>query len=248
MEGVRCAVANGYSVFCIGSLNPMEPTPNQPDQTPQIITGLRFQKGNQERVNVYLNGSYAFALPAVEAARLQKGQHLSQEEIRSLHQTDLRAKGYERAIRFLGVRPRSVWEVRQNLLRYRSRDGETLAEAHIEAILARLGDHGYVDDEAFARYWVEQRNQFKPMSPRALGYELRQKGVDARIIEQVVTAEVEPEEAALHAARKQASRYRHLDQESFDKKMTGFLQRRGFSWPVVQETLQQIWQEKEEQT
>jgi regulatory protein len=221
----------------------MESTADNSEHAPQIITALRFQKRNQERVNVYLNGAYAFALPALDAAKLRKGQQLSQAEIQSLRLTDLQAKGYERAIRFLGVRPRSEWEVRQNLLRYRIRGDERLTEGHIEAILERLRDQRYVDDDAFARYWVEQRNQFKPMSPRALSYELRQKGVDARIIERVVTAEVEPEEAALHAARKQARRYQHLDPETFRKKMAGFLQRRGFAWPVVQETLHQVWQE-----
>jgi len=209
------------------------------------ITSLRFQKGNQERVNVYLEGEYAFALPAIEAAKLRKGQFLSDEEIHALQAVDLEAKAFDRAIRFLGVRPRSEWEVRQNLRRYRPRGGETLTEAQIEQVIERLQTRQYLNDEEFARYWVEQRNQFKPRSPQALRYELRRKGVAAQIVDSIIEQETDPRSAALDAARRQAYRWHTLEEAEFQKKMAALLQRRGFRWEIIRDVIQQVWQERD---
>ncbi len=209
------------------------------------ITSLRFQKGNQERVNVYLDGEYAFALPAVEAAKLRRGDSLDDSDIEQLQQVDLEAKAYDRAVRFLGVRPRSEWEIRGNLQRYRPRRADGLSESQIEQVIERLKAQGYVDDRAFAHYWVEQRNRFKPMAPRALKYELRRKGVDAAIIDAVVEAETDPGAAALDVARRQAHRWVHLGEAAFQKKLAGLLQRRGFRWEIVRDVIQQVWQEQD---
>lgn len=198
------------------------------------ITGLQFQKRNRDRVNVYLDGSYAFALPAMEAARLRKGQFLSDEEIQALQTLDLRAKAFDRAVRFLAVRPRSTWEVRQNLARYRPQ-GRPLPPEHVDWVIRRLSELGYLDDLAFARYWVEQRRQFNPRGTHALRHELRQKGLEPTIIDQVLAQEEDDVAAAEAAVRKQLPRWQHLDESARRRKVMGYLQRRGFDWATVQE-------------
>lgn len=207
------------------------------------ITALQRQKRNRERVSIYLDGVYAFSLPALEAVKLRRDQHLSDQEIAALKTLDLRAKAYDQAVRFLAVRPRSVWEVRQKLERYRSRQNERLAESHIEWVTAKLLEQGYLNDEEFARFWIEQRNQFKPLAPRALRYELLRKGIDERTIQTVLEGAVDGETAALQAARGQMYRWQQLDEERFRQKMAAFLQRRGFTWAVVADVLAQLWQE-----
>lgn len=207
------------------------------------ITSLQRQKRNRERVNVYLDGTYAFSLPEMEAVKLRREQYLGDEEIAALKTLDLRAKAYEQAVRFLAVRPRSVWEVRQKLERYRSRQKESLAEAHIDWVTDKLLTQGYLNDEEFARFWIEQRNQFKPLAPRALRYELLRKGIPEGTIASVLEGAVDADAAALQAARSQARRMQRLDEENFRKKMAAFLQRRGFSWPVVRDVLEKVWQE-----
>lgn len=210
------------------------------------VTQLRFQKKNTDRVNVYLDDAYAFALPALEAAKLRKGQFLSDAEVAALRTVDAEAKARDKAVRFLAVRPRSEWEVRQNLKRYRPRNGEPLNDTQIEQVIDWLKARDYLNDRDFARYWVEQRNRFKPMSPRALHYELRRKGVSAQIAESVVGANSVAEEAALDAARQRAYRWYSLSEEEFQQKMASFLQRRGFGWDVVRDVIQQVWQERNE--
>ncbi len=83
----------------------------------------------------------------------------------------------EAAARFLEVRPRSVAEVRRRLTYAGYRPG--LVEAAIE----RLLDLGMLDDEAFARAWVESRDRARPRGARALRDELRRKGVAAADVE-----------------------------------------------------------------
>ena len=133
------------------------------------ITRLQFQQKTADRVNVYLDGQFAFGLPALEAARLRVGQHLSDADIDALHAVDQTQKAYDRAVRFLSYRPRSVSEVRRHL----AQDGED--EATVEAVLGKLAEQGYLNDAEFARYWVDNRTQFRPKGPRALRQELRQQ-------------------------------------------------------------------------
>jgi len=208
------------------------------------ITALKRQKRNQERVSVYLDGAYAFSLPALEAIKLRREQHLSDDEITALKTLDLRAKAYDKAVGFLAVRPRSVDEVRQRLRKYRTRQKESLAETHIDWVTEKLLEQGYLNDSEFASYWVEQRNRFKPLSPRALRYELLRKGVVEQIVEAAIDGSVDAEAAALQAARSRSRRWQGLDEADFRKKMTGFLQRRGFSWAVMRDVLEQSWQER----
>jgi regulatory protein len=96
------------------------------------ISALVFQKRNKERVNVYLDGRYAFSLPAIEAAQLHRGQYLSDAEIGALREKGELQKGYDRALRFLAYRPRSRAEVEEYLA------GKGVIPAHVAEILERL--------------------------------------------------------------------------------------------------------------
>jgi regulatory protein len=86
----------------------------------------------------------------------------------------------EAATRFLEARSRSVAEVRRRL-----RDAGYRTEL-IDGAIARLGDLGVLDDEAFARAWVESRDRARPRGERALQNELRLKGVDRTIVDRVL--------------------------------------------------------------
>ncbi len=210
------------------------------------ITALRLQRGNKERVNLFLDGAYAFPLPAIDAAHLRIGQQLSNQEIEELKATDLRSRGYNKMLRFLAVRPRSQAEVRRNLQIYRPRDGRRLSESQIEWIIARLHKHHYLDDQEFARFWVEQRNRFRPVAPRALRYELRQKGVTDSVAEEIINELSDAASACEAAARSRLIKWQdETNLNQFRKKMGGFLQRRGFGWDVAGDVIDRIWQELE---
>ena len=199
------------------------------------VTRLRFQSKNPERVNVYLDGAFAFSLPAVEAAPLRRGQVLTEEEVQALRDLDAFHRAYERALRFLKYRPRSVWEVRQ----YLQRKGEP--EERIDAVVAKLQAHRWLDDAAFARLWVENRQAFRPRGERALRWELRRKGVDDATIEAAL-AEVDSEAEAVALALQRAERWKDLDARTFRQRMLGYLTRRGFDYAEAVEATQKAWE------
>jgi len=191
------------------------------------ITALKAQKRNRQRVNVYLDGHFAFGLAAIEAARLRVGQVLSDEEIAHLRERDLVERAVGRAMDLLSYRPRSQAEVRRRLRR------KGYDEATIEEAVARLSRVGLLDDREFARYWVENRFQFNPRGVLALRQELRQKGVGEAIIEEVL-AEYDEEEAAARAAERAGRRLRHLAPQTFRRRMREHLARRGFPYEVIE--------------
>ncbi len=190
------------------------------------ITALRFQKRNKERVNVYINDKFAFGLAAIEAARLQVGQMLSDDDIARLQVRDQVEQTYERALNFLSYRPRSEHEVRRNL---RKKDVE---DEVIEMVVERLTRAGLLDDQEFARFWVENRMQFNPRGARALRYELRRKGISDSIIADALS-DLDVETAARQVAETGARRLVHLEPREFRRKLGAYMARRGFSYAVI---------------
>jgi len=198
------------------------------------ITALHFQKRNKNRVNVYVDERFAFGLAAIEAVRLRVGQVLSDDDVARLQGRDKVEQAYERALNFLSYRPRSEAEVRRNL---RKKDVE--AEV-VEVVVERLTRAGLVDDGEFARYWVENRVQFKPRGARALHYELREKGIADSIIADALV-DLDEEVAARQVAQAGARRMAHLEPRDFRRKLSAYMARRGFSYaaiaPLVDELL-----------
>lgn len=200
------------------------------------ITALKAQTKSKGRVNVYLDGAFAFGLADILAASLRVGQRLSDEQIAALRQRDAQERAYERALRFLSYRPRSTDETRRYLA------GKDLPPEVIDATLARLASAGLLDDEAFARFWVEDRESFRPRSAMALRVELRRKGVGDEAIAAALNA-VDEEEAAYQAAQPRAARLQGCDRATFYRRLGDFLQRRGFSYQTSRATVDRLWRE-----
>ncbi len=207
----------------------------------QKITALKAQKHNPDRVSVYLDGEYAFGLFRVVAAWLQVGQELGEEKIRQLQQAEAGEKAYQRALNFLSYRVRTESEVRRNLNKHDT------PESVIEEVLERLRRNRLVDDQQFANSWVENRSEFRPRGRRALQSELRQKGVDQEVIEEVLQ-DLDEEELAYQAAKKSVRKYLRFEWPEFRKKLLGFLARRGFNYAVAAPVVERVWAEEQENT
>jgi regulatory protein len=201
------------------------------------ITAIEPQKKDPQRVNVYLDGEFAFGLTSLVAAWLKVGQELTEEKIASLKGAEAGEVTYQKALHFLSYRPRSMLEVRQNLTK------RGIPEELIVETMDRLQRAGLVDDEAFARAWVENRNTFGPRGKPALRMELRRKGLSDEIIQSVLDAHVPEESLALEAAQKYARRLKDLDWPAFRQKLGGFLTRRGFSYTTLAPVVSEVWKE-----
>lgn len=189
---------------------------------------------------MYLDHEYAFSVNIIDAVRLKKGQTLTPADIARLKADDDVKRAVETAARFLSNRPRSTEEVRRNLA------DKAIDEPIITVAIERLQRMGYLDDEAFARYWVENRTAFKPLGAQALRYELRQKGISDALITQVL-ADLDPVEDAYRAAQKRVGRFQGQDRATFRAKMTSFLQRRGFDYGTINDVINRLMDDLDEQ-
>ncbi len=203
----------------------------------RTITALVVQKRNRQRVNVYLDGEFAFGLSLIVAAWLKVGQELSEEKIAELNSSDEHEVAYQRALKLLEYRPRAEAEVRKKLTEHQ------FPEAVVEAVLERLRRSGLVDDTRFAQAWVENRSEFRPRSRRALQVELRQHGLDDEAAADALS-EVDDDALALQAAVKYARKLKDTEWLDFRRKLTGFLARRGFTYEVAAPVVRQVWQER----
>jgi regulatory protein len=198
-----------------------------------IVTALELGKRDKTRVNVYIDEAFAFSLNLDDAALLRKGQELSDQDAARLRAGDSVARAVESASRFLAHRPRSVHELRHHL------SDKAFDDLTIDLALEKLQTLGYVDDRAFAAFWVRERTAFKPLGARALRYELRQKGIDEGLIRDIL-ADLDAEDAAYRAAQPQVRKLRGSTRRVFKQKLGGFLQRRGFAYSDVEATLRRL--------
>lgn len=200
------------------------------------ITAIEAQKRRPNRVNIHLDGEFAFGLERITAAWLRVGQELDEKKIEQLQAEDTRERALQQALLFLSYRARSESEIRKNLQKHE------IPETVIEETLERLRRDGLANDDQFARAWVENRSAFRPRSRRLMALELRQKGLDNEAAKSALEG-VDDEALAYEAAQKRATRFKGLEWSEFRTKLSGFLARRGFSYSVIAPAVTRIWNE-----
>jgi regulatory protein len=149
---------------------------------------------------------------------------------------------YEAALRFLGHRQRSVSEIHRHLR------GKKFDDEAIAAAIDKLRAQRYVDDEAFARYWLEQRERFRPRGDRGIRMELAQKGVSRDVID-VVLGERAPDaeiEQAKKALTRMMSRWAALTPLERKRKIHTFLAARGFGYGTIEEVIRASVEEQDD--
>lgn len=205
------------------------------------ITTLEVQRRDPERINIYLDGHFAFGASAmlVMTRGLREGQELDEEDINELKGEDAVERAYTSALNFLSFRPRSRREIEQHFRR-KGIDARTASGA-----VGRLQQAGLIDDREFARFWVENRQMFRPRASRALKMELRQKGLDTETIDEALSDIGDEDETAVDAGRKRLRSYASLDEEQFRRKMIGFLQRRGFVYETASRAASALVEERD---
>jgi regulatory protein len=205
------------------------------------ITALEPQVTNPERINVFVDGRFLLGVNA--SVVFQMGLELEQElqpvQLEELRSEAALQQAVDRAYNYLSYRPHSREEVRRYLRR------KETPPAIIDAALARLEQLDLINDHTFASFWVESREQFSPRGARALKNELRMKGVEREVVEELIDDEKD-EERALLAGRKKALslvRIPTMDFATFRTRLGSFLQRRGFGYEVSTRTVRALWKE-----
>lgn len=209
----------------------------------KVITAITAQKRNTQRLNISLDGEYAFSLDRLTAAWLKVGRKLSPEEIVSLQEKDEQEVAFNRALRYLSYRARSEAEMRKYL------SDKGFSENVSQTVIDRLKDERLINDPRFAQDWIDNRVSFRPRSQTQLRFELRNKGLSEDLIEDALQeADLDDIELACVAGKKLVGRYARLDWPDFRQKLGAALARRGFSYETVRSVTRQLWDECQTQT
>ena len=212
------------------------------------VTGISQNKKNQDRVNIFVDGKYRFSLDIYQVGELgiKVGKEYAEDELIELETESQFGKLYARALEYCLMRPHSAKEVRDYLWRktlstktrnrktgeIKTREG--VSKKNAERVFNRLVERGYINDDSFTRYWVENRNQTKGTSLRKLQNELRAKGVDSPIISAVIADSTRNDDEELNKIiLKKRSKY--PDEQKFIQ----YLLRQGFRYDDIKSTLNQ---------
>lgn len=198
------------------------------------VTDLKKQK-RTARVNVYIDDKFSFgmSLETLFKYGIKKDKEISDDDLRKLKDESRDEKTYGKVLRFSTIRPRSEREIK---LWFRRKG---VSQDLQNDLFNRLKKLGFADDSMFASWWIEQRNQFRPKSKKALFLELRQKGIEKDLINSILEekSDVSEIDLAKGAAAKKMRRVASLSQEDARKYLFGFLSRRGFSWEIARKAI-----------
>lgn len=210
------------------------------------VTALTSQQRDPNRINVMIDGKFRFSLDISQVVSLgvKVGREYSDTELNEIEGESQFGKLYARALEYCLMRPHSSREVRDYLWRktratkYKSRrtgeikEREGVTQELTERVYDKLVEKSYVDDNAFARYWVENRNLTKGASRRKLEAELRAKGVHQDIIAEHLGATERTDDDELRKViAKKRSKY------TDDQKLMQYLARQGFGYDDIKRAL-----------
>lgn len=199
----------------------------------ELRSGVRFTVNDTETLCLRHKDCKNYALREGEAVDLQK---LKDELLLAQYPDAL-----NRAVRLLAVRARSSFEIEKRLT-----DACYQSDA-VEMVLTKLQENGLLNDKAFASQWARERTVRQIGKTRIL-YELRQKGVDSVIAEEVI-AELDAnqqDESAKKLAEKLAKRYRNDTPADARRKTIQAMQRRGYSYGDAKRALCNIYDDTEQ--
>ena len=136
-----------------------------------------------------------------------------------------------RTLHFLSFRPRSEKEIKDYL------EKKKVSSVTASKIMDKLKEHKFLNDEEFARWFIEQRTKNNPRSLRIINFELKQKGIANEIIENSMPTIKSDAEMAAELVEKRITRYKNLPKEEIYQKLGRYLSSKGFSWEIIKKSI-----------
>ncbi len=198
-----------------------------------VITSIKPQK-KKERVNVYLDNKFGFGIDLENFVKceLKLEQELTEKEIEDIVKKAEFQKTLDKLLRFATLRPRSEKEIKDYFRR------KKVHESLYSKLFDKLNRLELIDDEKFAKWWVEQRQIFRPKPKRVLEGELRIKGIDKEIVDKVLGEEiVDEEKMAKDLLEKKMYKWKNLEGYELKQKMSQYLIQKGLGWEIVKKVV-----------
>lgn len=170
--------------------------------------------------------------------RRRKTKIESDERQTTLHPEEIRAHTFQRAVKLLSAKSRSVSELRDSLL-----ESKRTTKTVVDEVIARLSEYGYLDDERFAFGYASLRVRQRPIGRARLARDLKYKKVGANVAEEaldLVFAET-PEADVIDRAIEKRLRLRGRPTDrAAAKKLFDHLLRQGFPFELVSEKVRAV--------
>jgi regulatory protein len=205
------------------------------------ITAITPQKKDKNRVNIDIDGKFSFGLDleSLVKEKLKIGYELDEKEIERLKNLNETGLLQSQVISLLSRRPHSKREITQYLQKKHATDKQK------EIIVQKLENLNYINDEEFVVWWIDQRKTFRPKGKIAIFQELRQKGVDEKLIKSVFGKSEEKKEnsdfsVALELGKKRYERVKNLPEMEVKTKLSRFLAGRGFEWEIIKDVIDSL--------
>ena len=210
-----------------------------------LVTDVKLQVKNSNRVSIYLDGRYSFSLTVDQLANFnfKKGDDLSLEEVEAYKDESSYGKLKAAALDYLLLRTRSKKEFRDYLFRktlptYDKKGKKIIryTDAQAKRVYEYFLNTKYLDDEFFAKTWVENRNLKKGVSKKKLYQELKQKGIEDHVIKQALGASGRDDLGELKKVlAKKAGRYK-----GDDNKLIRYLASLGFNYEDIKKAIEEF--------
>ena len=208
------------------------------------ITQVEKQKKHLSRFNIFLDGQFVFGADEdlVVDRRLVVGKEISEGDLEKILFETQVGKLMERIYGLFNIRMRSKKELRDYLrnlsFKRKIKGQEEISEMVIESTIERAIKKGLIDDEQFAKSWIESRS--KKYGVNRIKQELFQKGIDKEIINGIMNNELRimEEETAEKALERKINHWKNLEKIKFRKKAYDLLLRRGFDVEMVKNVVE----------
>ncbi|MBW4827734.1 MAG: RecX family transcriptional regulator [Clostridiaceae bacterium] len=200
------------------------------------ITKIKPQN-NKDRVNIYLDGEFAFGLDLEIAYKynLKKDMEIDESYIENVLKSEEQNSANDYALKFLSHRSRTEKEIVDKMIK-KGFDEEVINET-----LAYLKKYNFIDDRRFAEIYTEEKIRLKKLGSYRIKHELQNKGVDESIASEIVEKYSDNEyERAMELATKKVKSYKNDDKNAIYRKLGGYLQRRGYSFECVSKVLKEL--------
>ena len=202
------------------------------------ITKLERQKHNAKRVSVFVDDEYAFSV--LDEIIIEYGISLNMDvtllPLDKIKEEDDYKYCLSVAFNHISASDKSEKQMRDFLLQ------KGFLQRSVEKVIKRLKELNYIDDNAFAKNFVEHS---KKSGKRALIYKLQLKGIGQEDIDSALENESEEiqEEKALNIAIKQLPKYQDLNAIEKKKKLNAYLFRHGFTWDIISNVIDKLIKE-----
>lgn len=204
------------------------------------ISDIKLQVRDNNRASVYVDGKYSFSLTIeqINNLKIKIDNNYRNSDIEAFKKESRIGKVYLNTILYCMSRPRSQKEIKEYLFKKTisritklGKKESSINQSEADIIFNRIMAKNYVDDKKFTEHWVENRFSKKGISRRRLIIELKLKGIDQAIIDEVISSNIrnDKQEIKKIIARK-AKGYT-------SEKLFSYLIRQGFSYEDVKSEL-----------